>query len=355
MTRGHPADSHHGVMNTTQTWRVEQLLERIQRGPIKTGWHWLGYNFEPGTPGYFLVAVPTARALAVVDETMPGYADEQLLRLESLGGRERELGDYRQIVSWYTELLVIQQLALHAWPAGGSFEMEPTSGQTNHNPEVVVHLGGIGSLAVEVKAPDLLDHAGKRSANAFQLNARGAYPESVKAQATFPRDNPVKDFLIHADKKFAGFRDDPTARSILVVVWDEYLNEPVAALTAPGSGLLTPNSFHRHEGEPVVYSNIDAILLVAHQHQIVEGLANRPLSDGCRNLLDFGRPAEFPHHALISNPGGRPLPVEFLEALHAWPIESLVGSEYSPSELVMWTGVSLSISDHEKDADGDSG
>jgi hypothetical protein len=99
---------------------------------------------------------------------MPGYAEEQIDRLERLGGRERDIGDYRQIVSWYAELLVMQQLALYAWPpAAVTFDMEPVAGESNYNPEVVIHLAGVGSLGVEVKAPDLIDHTGKRTANPF--------------------------------------------------------------------------------------------------------------------------------------------------------------------------------------------
>jgi len=314
-------------------------MKRFQDGPIRTGgWHWLDYNFNPATPGFGLVGAPTAIALAVVDQRMPGYADEQIARLERLGGRERNMGDYRQILSWYAELLVIQQLALHNWPSTATFDMEPVAGASNYNPEVVVRVDGLGSLGVEVKAPDLLDHTGKRTAHPFQLNARGDYAAALSDKVTYPRDNPVKDFLIHSDKKFAGFRAaDPDFRSILVIVWDDYVNEPLAALSAPGSGLLTPNSFHRQDGQPVTYPNIDSILLVRHQHQLVRGLAGRPLIDGRRDLLDYGRRHEYPFHAVINNPAGRTIPSEFLRPLHSWPVEALEGPEYSPGELVMWT------------------
>jgi hypothetical protein len=329
-------------------------MDRIQGGPIRTQWHWLGYNFDPKTPGFVLVGAPTVLALAAVDEQMPGYAAEQLDRLEGLGGREKDLGDYRGIVSWYAELLVLQQLVLYQWPAPVSFVMEPTAGDTKFNPEVVVHLDGVGSLAVEVKAADLLDHNGRRTANPFQLNARGDYPSTVTDHATFPRDNPIKDFLIHADKKFAGFRADEKSWSVLAIVWDDYVNEPLAALTAPGSGLLTENSFHRRDGQPVTYPNIDAILLVRHQHQIVNGLANRPPADGRNNLLDYGHRDQFPFPAIVTNPSGRPIPEEFLDALHARPVQHLIGAEYQPGEMVIWTtaGDGDDGSDQSADQDG---
>jgi hypothetical protein len=148
---------HRGVYSTCQNWavtlapaaRAAQLMKRIQDGPIRTGgWHWLDYNFNPDTPGFVLVGVPTAIALAVVDKRMPGYADEQIARLERLGGRERNMGDYRQILSWYAELLVMQQLALHDWPSTATFDMEPVAGASNYNPEVVVRVDGVGSLGL---------------------------------------------------------------------------------------------------------------------------------------------------------------------------------------------------------------
>lgn len=35
------------VPNDVRTHAAE-LMDRIQSGPIRTGWHWLGYNFTLG-------------------------------------------------------------------------------------------------------------------------------------------------------------------------------------------------------------------------------------------------------------------------------------------------------------------
>lgn len=319
--------------------RAAQLMLRIQDGPIRTGkWHWLSYNFDPRTPGFHVVGAPTTIALALVDARMPGYAEEQLRRLEALGGRERNLGDYRQILAWYSELLVLQQLALHPWPSGVSFAMEPVAGGTKANPEVVIELAGVGRVGVEVKAPDLLDFGAARTGQTFQLNARGGDPDALGEAVTLPRDNPVKDFLVSADKKFAGFRaSDEAFRSILVIVWDDFVNEPLTALLAPGSGLFTSNSFHQLGGMPVTYPNLDAVVLVRHQHQFRRGLANDPLVDGRRDLLDYGTADAFPFPALIMNPSGKPVPEAFIDALHAVSVHELTGAEYGPGETVMWT------------------
>lgn len=317
-----------------------ELMDRIQTGPIRTGWHWLSYNFTPVTPGFVSVGGPTCLALANGDAAMPGFAAEQLARLEGMGGREKDLGQYWQIVSWYAELLVTAHLAEHRWPTPATFQMEPTAGDSKMNPELVVELDRVGTLGVEVKAPNLGTHRELRRSNDWQLNARVPVAlDALEGGVTLPRDNPMKDFLVGADKKFAGFKAaDPNFASVLVVVWDDFVNEPLTALSALGSGLFTPNSFHQVEGKPVQYPNVDAVLLIRHQHQIVEGLAGRPLVDDRTHLLDYGNPGDFPPHALVTNPAGKPLPVEFMNALHAVPVEALsAAAEYNPGEVVIWS------------------
>lgn len=316
-----------------------ELMDRIQRGPIRSGWHWLGYNFTPGTEGFVTVGGRTVIALAQVDAMMPGFANEQLARLEALGGSGMDLGHYAQIVSWYAELLVNLKLAGHPWPASTTFLMEPTAGESKFNPEVAIKLNDAGTLGVEVKAPNLLEHAKKRQTQPWQLTGRTEItPAALDGSVTLPRDNPVKDFLVHADKKFAGFRAaDPDFRSLLVIVWDDFINEPLTALLSPSSGLLTPGSFHRQNDKAVEYPNIDAILLVRHQHQIVRALAGSSVIDDRAHLLDFGRRGSFPPHALVTNPIGKDLPAAFLDAVEAVPIEELTGAaEYHPGEIIMW-------------------
>lgn len=191
-------------------------MDRIQTGPIRTGWHWLGYNFTPVTPGFVSVGGPTCIALANGDAVMPGFAVEQLARLEAMGGPEKDMGQYRQIVSWYSELLVTAHLAARRWPVPATFAMEPTAGDSKMNPELVVELDGVGALGVEVKAPDLGGHQELRSSNDWQLNGRVPVSlEALEGGVTLPRDNPMKDFLVGADGKFAGFKAaDPEFRSV---------------------------------------------------------------------------------------------------------------------------------------------
>ncbi|MFE7329409.1 hypothetical protein ACFU8W_31400 [Streptomyces sp. NPDC057565] len=326
-------------MSNTIAKHAAELMDAIQNGPIRTEWHWLDYNFNPKTPGFGTVGAPTVMALATGDAVMPGFAAEQLKRLESFGGVDRDRGHYQQILSWYAEVLVVAHLAAYEWPAPVKFEMEPVAGGSKANPEVVIKLDGVGALGVEVKAADLSTHVKHRSSNSWQLNARtGVSPKCLGEAVTLPRDNQVKSFLVSADKKFAGFRaTDLNFWSVLVIVWDDFVNEPLTALTSPASGLFTPNSFHRADGGAVEFPNVDAVLLVRHQHQLVEGLAGRPLVDDRAHLLDYGPHGSFPPHALVTNPAGHLLPAEFLSALHAVPVEALnAAAEYNPGEIVMW-------------------
>lgn len=147
----------------------------------------------------------------------------------------------------------------------------------------------------------------------------------------------------------AGFRADSTDfradstdfRSVLVIVGDDYVNEPITALLSPASGLLTPNSFHKDaDGTAVTYPNLDAILIMRHQHQFRLEMANERPVDERKHFLDYGDRDDFPPHVIIVNPAGQPLTEEWLDAMGAWPLEALNHTgEYNPGGLVMWVGM----------------
>jgi hypothetical protein len=321
--------------------KAEKIYEQIRSGQIMSSWHWLQYNFSPGTDGALYFAPLTVRALEVVDDAMPGFAAQMVSRLERIGGKEKDLSHYEQIVQWLAELLVIHHLAASDWPAGTTFAHEPTSGKSKKNPEIGIAVPAAGSLGIEVKCPDLSAYRSIRSGSSWQLTARSEIdPKSLEGGVVLPKDNPVKDFLVSANEKFAGFRSaDRDFQSMLVIVWDDFINEPISALKAPSSGLLTPNSFYRDRtGAPVAYPNVDAVLVMRHQHQLRLGMANRPAADERRHFLDYGLPGAFPPHALIANPSGRALGEFWGRVLGGWALEELGGmAEYRPSEVVLWT------------------
>lgn len=321
--------------------RISALWDRVNGGTIGISLHWLRYNFTHGTEGSCYFAPLTLAALDCVGQVMPGYAESMVSRLEKIHGREQDVRDYNTILQWFAELLVVDHLVRHNWSTDVQFEMEPTAPGSKKNPEVVVSLSGVGRLGVEVKCPNLDGHRRIRSTNAWQLTSRSDLDiHALTGGITLPRDNPIKDFLVSSDDKFKAFRAaQPDFRSVLVIVWGDYVNEPVSALLSPNSGLLTKASFHRNvSDERVRYPNVDAVVLVRHQHQLRRGMANLPPLDERRHFLDYGMHDSFPPNALIPNPDGQRLQRQWIEALGAWNIDALstAGAEYRPGDVVMW-------------------
>ncbi|NJM73101.1 MAG: hypothetical protein HC862_24815 [Scytonema sp. RU_4_4] len=158
-----------------------------------------------------------------------------------------------------------------------SFRWEPTPASgSKKNPEIIVQSNDY-QIGVEVKAPSILNHIRQRSSNSLQFPAR-VLPKHIieifpgaDGGVTFPRDNPVKDFLISADKKFAPFKqENENFSSILVIVWDDYVYEPISSLTHPFCGLFTPNSFAQDAaGEPLQFPSVDGVIIIRHLHQLI--------------------------------------------------------------------------------------
>jgi hypothetical protein len=54
---------------------------------------------------------------------------------------------------------------------------------------------------------------------------------------TLPRDNPVKDFLVSADAKFEHFKEtDANFIGVLVIIWDDFIYEPISSLISESAG-----------------------------------------------------------------------------------------------------------------------
>lgn len=123
------------------------LWKRVLAGPIgpaQTAWHWLEYNFTPGSDGNDYFAPVTLQALHRIDAVMPGYAEAMITRLEQVSGREKNLDDYEAIRQWLAEVLVVDHLAQHKWPAAPTFVMEPLAPGSKKNPETLIEVPGLG-------------------------------------------------------------------------------------------------------------------------------------------------------------------------------------------------------------------
>ena len=120
-------------------------------------------------------------------------------------------------------------------------------------------------------------------------------------------------------------------------MWDDFCYEPIAALLHPHSGLLTSNSFYKdNNGVPVTFPFVDGIVICRYQHQIIRATREEPLMDG-EGLPFVYHHYGFPPKVLIVNPAGREIPKDLLEPLNAEWHHALMGAEYNPTDLVMWT------------------
>lgn len=322
-----------------------ELFARLLEG-TSNRWHWWSFHFQSAARGDDVPFVPALLgALLVIDDAMPGYAARNAEAIVALAGRDHHEPHYEQLLQRLAEIHVALHVVHASWPPSTSLADEPVAPGSARNPELVVSTPQ-ARLGVEVKAPALLEHQRRRSVRRLQAGGRLFEPEQLiemagdKDELILSRDNPVKDFLISAEAKFLSFRQvDPDFYGLLVIVWDDFIQEPITSLIHPASGLLTANSFARDEqGSPLTFPSIDGILLVPHLQYFKLALAEegreRPFEIG-RDIfkwdIDPGRPA-----AYLATPDGRPIPEDIGSSLNLRPLTELAGAEYQPSDLVLW-------------------
>ncbi len=266
------------------------------------------------------------RVLETAEETCPGYSRKMLARIGAIHGTGAD--QYEALLSILAEVYVTGGLIEKADRDGDAlyFVHEPAMGQQK-NPEFEVRVGGQW-CAVEVKAARLIKNSQLRAQSDWQFCVRLPKGSLPLDEPTLPRDNPVKDFLISANQKFKAYEEYRCgAFRALVIVWDDFCNEPIAALTSPVSGLLTPFSFNRDDnGDAVVYSYVDGILIVRHQHQLIRATRCEPHVDGIKHAFQYHH-AGFPPKAFISGHGGRAASSELMLALNARVLSDCDGAE----------------------------
>lgn len=323
----------------------DELASHLDTLFASDAWHWFTWHFRTGgRAGIHPFAADVIDALMAIDAKSPGFAKRMAGDLSSLRGMKKHEPHYEQLLQRLAELHIILQLVTHKWSFSASFDLEPTVGDGQlRNPEIRI-TGGPHPLLVEVKAPSLLQHIRSRGANPAQISTRAIPKEQTAKLAeelgavTLPRDNVVKDFLVSAESKFRPFRlADPQVRTMLVIVWDDFIYEPLSALLGKGSGLLTAQSFFRTtEGEPQVFPSVDGMLVIRHLHQLLHATRDEPFSDGCTGSFDYGAQGTFPFKAFVQNPAAMPVPEELVSALHGLPPGPELGAEYIPSDLILW-------------------
>lgn len=278
-----------------------------------------------------------ADALSALDMASPSLAVEMLARIAEIRGIGED--QYEAIIQILAEIFVASGAVATADrdERGAPLFIHEPSSRGGKNPEFETCVRGCW-YAVEVKTPRLIKYGRQRAQSNLQLTARLPNP-SVLGPATLPRDNPVKDFLVSADAKFAAYRHvRPDGTAILSIVWDDFVQEAVSALCSPMSGLFTDKSFLTDaNGVAVRFPHVDAVLLIRHQHQLIRATREEPLGDGQLAFRYHGSP--FPPKALVPNPHGKPVPAAVIDGLGATPVEHLAGyAEYTPPDLIIWAG-----------------
>ncbi|MEP0190055.1 MAG: hypothetical protein ABJE00_06530 [Erythrobacter sp.] len=238
--------------------------------------------------------------------------------LAHLGGPERDERRYEQMLQLFAEVFSIDRVLVMPWGEEAQFYFEP-KGKNGLRPEFRV-VDKDGAYNFEVKSPSLLDHQRLRAATNVQLPVRitKEFTSSVQMEhpdALLPRDNPVKDFLISADAKFSGFPRKSGA-NILIIVWDDFIYEPIGSLLSDFAGLLTKNSFYRLAEEAVIFENVDAVICVRQMNVFQEALAERPLPDDRTDMFDLSD-NPFTPNVFIPTPWGNACPQFILESFGA--------------------------------------
>ena len=142
-----------------------------------------------------------------------------------------------------------------------SIILEPRPKGQGKNPEYRMKIKGKW-YAFEVKTPDYRTFENRQ--NGVQVTTRLSENEIgiIKRykNLSFTKDNKVKYFIENAEEKFSEYNTDPNYKQdikILVIVWDDFINEVVSALINPHAGILTDNSFAMN----LSFDSIDGILI----------------------------------------------------------------------------------------------
>lgn len=319
-----------------------ELYTHILESDIFQKWHWFRYHFEHRLHGCkHPLAESFIESCLICDQYIPGFAKTMVDNIASISGSEKHEPHYEQLLQRLAELLIIRQVVSYNWETEVKIEYEPTAGNSKKNPEVTVNVKEF-SFGVEVKAPSLLNHIRVRKAGKLQIAARSPYAKGAMKwdkEASLPRDNPIKDFLISANEKFKQFKSgNPAFLGLLVIVWDDHVYEPISSLLHPVNGLFTPNSFAKDtNNQPLQFNYLDGVIIVRHLHQFISSSRDEPLVDDRIHPFDYGVDGQFPPKIFIPAPNGQPIPSEILNCFQAEPFDrSTMGAEYIPTDFVFW-------------------
>lgn len=281
-------------------------------------------------------------ALYDIEQSVPGYAKKTIDWVSKINK-----DNFEQIIQIFSEVLVLRKVVETANPE--SITEEPTARKNGKNPEFRALLQG-GFCAIEVKTASLYKFGSERQEgiqittqfNEIDLNTLRETGKIVNSRAL-----KMKDYLVNTQEKFEEYRKDSQYKDdfrLLSIIWDDYINEPVSALTNKNCGLLTDQSFY----EESKFSNIDGVIIVRHIHQFFRNLLYGELvhygKEGIYDSFDYFNPVI--SAVFVQNPFGREVPLNIINGLGATPhtvFYNLPVAEYQPTDLIDWKrGLSVS-------------
>jgi len=318
----------------------QKVIESFLASDVFKKWHFFKYHFQFYLRGHeHLLAKSITETISEVEKIIPKAGQDYINKIASINDKPNHTKHFEQLLQVLAELMIVHKAVTYNWGDHIVFEYEPTTGTSDKNPELTVTTDKL-ALGIEVKSPELVTKHNERATKPQQLPSRSDIVKMVdKSETMLPRDNPVKDFLISADKKFEAFKTaNPNFYSVLVIVWDDFIYEPISALSSPQAGLFTDNSFAKDDKDNALqFTNVDCVIITRHLLPIVRGTRDEPLPDLSQHPLDYGRHNEFPFKVIIKNPWSKlEPPDELIDCFQVLKPGPELGAEYLPSDFITW-------------------
>lgn len=319
----------------------KEVIDFINNSDFFKKWHFLKYHFDFYNNGSeHPLAKSIVEMIIEVENIIPKTGLDYIKKIASINNKPNNIKHYQQILQILAELIIIHKAVTFHWAQKSFFLYEPRAGGSPKNPELTITTDTL-SIGLEVKAPEFVTKHNERATKQLQIPSRSyLFTVCDKEKTMLPRDNALKDFLISADKKFEAFKkNNPHFYSVLVVVWDDFIFEPISALSSPQSGLFTENSFALDkQGNVLKFTNLDCVIVTRHLLNIVRGTRNESPTDLLRHPLDYGRHNEIPFKVIIQNPWSNlTTPIEIIDCFQVHKPGPELGAEYLPSDFISWT------------------
>lgn len=319
----------------------KEITKEILNSNIFKEWHYFKYHFQFFKNGIFLH--PLANSIAILcsdlENKKENLGKSYIKKIESFCGREKFLPHYEQLLQTLSELMVVHKATTYDWSPDYEIIQEPTTNESKKNPEISIQIESI-KIGIEVKSPEFFKKALERSSKSQQISTRTQIFETVKKNETMlPRDNTLKDFFQSANEKFLPFKKESEQFiGVLVVVWDDFIYEPISAIAPYARGLFSENSFVKdNKGEIEKFLGVDCVILTRHLLPIVKATRDEAIPDLYRYPLDYGLEGEFPFKVFYNNPWSKQkINPSIYRCFQAIEPGAHLGAEYLPSDFINW-------------------